>query len=85
MIDETENVWYYLLRHVSVFYLEILKVGGEMKNFLIDVKNELKKVRWLNKKEMTKYSIATVAFILIFSIFFGGLDLILAGIKSIIK
>ena len=56
-----------------------------MKNFLIDVKNELKKVRWLNKKEMTKYSIATVAFILIFSIFFGVLDLILAGIKSIIK
>lgn len=57
----------------------------KMKKFFTDVKNELKKVRWLDKKEMTKYSIATIAFILIFSIFFGGLDLILAGIKSVIK
>lgn len=56
-----------------------------MKKFLTDVKNELKKVKWLDKKEMTKYSIATIAFILIFSVFFGGLDLILAGIKSIVK
>lgn len=53
--------------------------------FLISVKNELKKVRWLNKKEMIQYSAATIAFILIFSIFFGSLDLILSGIKMVVK
>ena len=53
--------------------------------FLVGVKNELKKVRWLSKKEMIQYSVATIAFILIFSIFFGGLDLILAGIKMVVK
>lgn len=53
--------------------------------FLVGVKSELKKVRWLSKKEMIQYSVATIAFILIFSIFFGGLDLILAGIKMVVK
>ncbi len=53
--------------------------------FLVGVKGELKKVRWLSKKEMIKYSTATIAFIIIFSVFFGGLDLILAGIKTVVK
>jgi len=53
--------------------------------FLVGVKKELKKVRWLSKKEMIQYSVATIAFILVFSIFFGGLDLILAGIKMVVK
>lgn len=53
--------------------------------FLVGVKSELKKVRWLSKKEMIQYSVATIAFILIFSMFFGGLDLILAGIKTVVK
>jgi len=53
--------------------------------FFVGVKSELKKVRWLSKKEMIQNSVATIAFILIFSIFFGGLDLILAGIKMVVK
>ena len=53
--------------------------------FLVGVQSELKKVRCLSKKEMIQYSVATFAFILIFSIFFGGLDLILAGIKMVVK
>jgi len=53
--------------------------------FLVGVKSELKKVRWLSKKEMIKYSVATITFILIFAVFFGGLDLILAGIKMVVK
>ena len=53
--------------------------------FLVGVKNELKKVRWLTKKEMIENSIATIVFILIFSVFFGGLDLIIAGIKMVVK
>lgn len=57
----------------------------KIKEFLLDVRNEMKKVRWLKKKEMINYSVATVTFILIFSVFFGGLDLILAGIKTVVK
>lgn len=53
--------------------------------FLVGVKKEMKKVRWPNKKEMLTYSIATLSFVLIFGIFFTGLDLILSGIKLVIK
>lgn len=53
--------------------------------FLVDVKKELKKVRWPNKKEMIVYSVATVAFISIFCLFFTGIDLLLAGIKVWVK
>lgn len=39
------------------------------------VKSEFKKVRWPNKKEMLKYSIATIVFILFFSLFFYLIEL----------
>ena len=53
--------------------------------FLVSVKNEMKKVKWANKKDMLTYSIATLSCILIFSLFFASLDLILTGIKMVIK
>ena len=60
-------------------------VMKKIARFLVGVKSELKKVRWLSKKEMIQYSVATLAFILVFSVFFGGLDLILAGIKMVVS
>ncbi len=39
------------------------------------VKSEFKKVRWPNRKEMLKYSIATIVFILFFSLFFYLIEL----------
>ena len=54
-------------------------------NFIVGVKNEMKKVRWPEKKEMIKYSIATLAVILVFSAFFGLLDFILSTVKLVIK
>lgn len=57
----------------------------KLARFLLGVKSELKKVRWLDKKDMIRYSSATILFIVVFSIFFGGLDLILAGIKTVVK
>lgn len=53
--------------------------------FLVGVKKEMKKVRWPNKKEMITYSIATISFVLIFGLFFTGLDLLLSGIKMVIQ
>ena len=54
-------------------------------NFFKDVKKEMKKVRWPNKKEMITYSTATIAFILIFALFFAATDLVIAGIKMVVK
>ena len=46
------------------------------------VKSEFKKVRWPNKKEMIKYSIATIVFILFFAFFFWIIEMIAWLIKT---
>lgn len=52
--------------------------------FLKEVRNEMKKVRFPNKKEMTTYSVATISLVVFFALYFGLLDLIIAGIKTLI-
>ena len=46
------------------------------------VKSEFKKVRWPSKKEMIKYSIATIVFILFFLAFFWLIEMIAYLIKT---
>ena len=46
--------------------------------FFKGVKKEISRVRWPKKKEMVKYSVATIIFILFFSIFFYGFDALVA-------
>ncbi|MDD2435063.1 MAG: preprotein translocase subunit SecE [Bacilli bacterium] len=53
--------------------------------FFIGVKKELAKVRWPSKKEMIKYSVATLSFIIFFGTFFALTDFILAGLKVLIS
>lgn len=43
----------------------------KIRTFIIGVKKEMGKVRWPNKKELVKYSIATLSFILFFGLFFA--------------
>ena len=57
----------------------------KLAKFLVGVKTEMGRVRWPEKKEMITYSIATISFVLIFGIFFTGLDLILTELKMVIK
>ncbi len=52
--------------------------------FLVGVKSEMKKVRWPSKKNMIENSVATLSCILIFAVFFTGLDLIFSLIKTVI-
>ena len=46
------------------------------------VKSEFKKVRWPSKKEMIKYSIATICFIIFFAVFFWIIEMIAYLIKT---
>lgn len=54
-------------------------------NFLVGVRKEMKKVKWPSKKEMVTYSTATLVFILVFGLFFAGLDFMLTGLKMVVK
>lgn len=53
--------------------------------FFKEVKVEMTKVRWPNKKEMFTNSTATIVFIVIFACFFALTDLAIAGIKLIFR
>ena len=53
-------------------------------SFFTGVRKEMKHVRWPLKKEMIKYSIATLSFIIFFALFFLLTDLIIAGIKMLV-
>ena len=71
--------------HVGVFILvkkgEFMK---KLKKFFSEVKKELSKVKWPNKKDMFKYSIATICFVIFFAGFFYLIDLAVAFIKSLV-
>lgn len=73
------------------FYFELktdtLKVGDKMNKlakFYVGVKKEMKRVKWLNGKNLTKYSVATISFILIFMAFFALSDAVLSIARMVI-
>jgi len=56
----------------------------KIKNFLDEVKKELGKVKWPGKKDMVKYSIATISFVIFFAAFFYLIDMAVAFIRSMV-
>lgn len=56
---------------------------GRFMSFCHGVKSEFIKVRWTSKKDMIKYSIATIVFIVFCSLFFYGIDTVFALIQSL--
>ncbi len=56
----------------------------KLARFVVSVKKELKKVRWLGKKDLATYSVATISFVVIFMAFFSLSDAILSVIRTVI-
>lgn len=54
------------------------------KSFYKEVKSELKKVKWPSKKEMIKYSISTLCFVVLFALYFFGIESLFAFVKGLI-
>ena len=46
------------------------------------VKKEISRIRWTSRKELIKYSLSTIAFMLFFGIFFYAIDLLVAFLRS---
>ena len=55
----------------------------KVKKFFSEVKKELTKVKWPNKKDMLKYSIATIVFVIFFALFFYGIMALLSLVMDI--
>jgi preprotein translocase SecE subunit len=61
-----------------------VKIFKKIKEFFISVKKETSRIKWPTKKEMIKYSGATISFMVFFGVFFFLLDILFAFIKSIV-
>ncbi len=46
------------------------------------VKKEVSRIRWTSKKELLKYSVSTITFMLFFGVFFYVIDLLVALLRS---
>ena len=55
-----------------------------MKKFLKNVKQEMKKIKWPSRKDMIKYSIATLTIILFFCMFFIASDVLISDIEEVV-
>lgn len=53
-------------------------------NYCHGVKTEFKRVHWTTKSDLGRYSIATLAFVIVFSLFFYGVNALYALIHSLI-
>ena len=64
---------------------KVKKEKTNKQSFFKQVKAELKKVKWPTKNEMIKYSIAVIVFIIVFGVYFYGLDALFAWLSSLVK
>lgn len=55
---------------------------GKKDTFFSDVAAEMHLVRWPSAKEVTKYSVAALAFIVFFALFFFGFEALFALVKD---
>ncbi|CAG5081098.1 Preprotein translocase, SecE subunit [Thermobacillus xylanilyticus] len=66
-------------------FLARMKQGfGSTISFFSDSWNELKKVRWPNRKELTSYSIVVFVAIIFVTIYFWVLDIIISELLELI-
>ncbi len=52
--------------------------------FCHGVKTESKRIHWTDRKDLVKYSISTLVFVVFFSLFFYFIDILFAFVHSLI-
>lgn len=57
---------------------------GKKDTYLSDVRAEMRLVRWPSAKEVFKYSLACLVFVIFFALFFYGIDFLFALVKDLI-
>ena len=61
---------------------KVKKNKVQKENYFASISSELKKVKWPSKKEVLKYTMATLLFVLILVGFFLIMSLVMSGIKG---
>ena len=56
----------------------------KIKNYFKEVRKEFSKVVWPTKKNMVKYSVATIVFVIVFALFFYGIMALMSLVQSLV-
>ncbi|MBR3660427.1 MAG: preprotein translocase subunit SecE [Bacilli bacterium] len=63
---------------------KVAKDNKKKESLFKQIKKEMQKVHFPSRKDMIKYSIATIAFVVFFAVYFYAIELVMAFIKSLI-
>ena len=63
---------------------KVVKDDKKKDNIFKQIKKEMQKVHFPSRKDMVKYSIATIIFVVFFALYFYAIELVMAFIKSLI-
>jgi len=58
------------------------KMFKSIKSYFKGVKKEFSKIRWTSGKDMAKYSVATISFMVFFAAFFWLVDMAVSLVRS---
>lgn len=59
------------------------KILSNIKNYFVGVKKEMGRIRWTKPKDLAKYTVSTLSFMIFFGIFFTVIDLVVTFLRSI--
>lgn len=76
----TQKCFYFKKKEV---HIHMKKKFSSIGNYFLGVKKEFGRIRWTKGKDLLKYSISTLSFMIFFGVFFSLLDLAVSFIRSI--
>lgn len=51
-------------------------------DYFSGVKKEVSRIKWTNKKDLLKFSVSTISFMVFFGVFFYVIDILVALLRS---
>ncbi len=60
------------------------KVFESIIKYFKGVKKEIGRIRWTNSKELFKYSLTTITFMLIIGLYFYAIDMLITLLRSVV-
>ena len=84
-ITEKKNKHYIAEKKVKTKKEKKESVFKRIGKYFKGVSKEIKRIRWTDKKDLLKYSICTLVFVLFFGVYFYAIDWIALLVRSLAK
>ena len=59
------------------------KIFGNIRKYFAGVKKEFGRIRWTNGKDLVKYSVATISFMIFFGAYFSIINFLVSYLRSL--